>query len=57
MSSVIVAFMFAAGVAAWAYSKADRKTGNLTQTSITVAAVVFVLAFLIFWSILDLIAS
>ena len=58
MPSVVIALMFAAGVAAWTYSKYTRRTGGAdTKNTMTVVAFVGVLSFLIALSILSAISS
>lgn len=50
--------MFAAGVAAWTYSKYNRRTGGAdTKNTVTVVAFVGMLSFLIAMSILSAISN
>lgn len=46
MSKYLIGLFVAAGVAAWAYSKIQRRTGGNAQTSLMMAAIAGVIAFL-----------
>jgi len=53
MSSALIAFFFAAGVAGWTYSKMGRRVGyGNTQNVTVIVAVAFVIAFLFFFTLL-----
>lgn len=45
--NAFIAFIAAIGAGGWVYAKTQRKTGNNSQTSLTVAAIVGVLAFIV----------
>jgi biotin transporter BioY len=47
MTPFFIAFIMSAGVAAWVYDKTQQRTGNNTSSSITIAAVVAVMVFII----------
>lgn len=46
MSTFLIGLFVAAGAGAWAYSKIQRRTGGNTQTSLMMAGIAAVLAFL-----------
>lgn len=46
-TSAGIAFIMAAGAAAWIYNKTQQRTGNNTSTSATLAAVVGVMVFFV----------
>lgn len=53
MSSVLLAFFFAAGVAGWTYSKMGRRVGyGNTQNVAVIVIVAFAVAFLFFFTLL-----
>jgi len=53
MSSFLVAIMFGAGVAGFAYTRIGRRVGySNTQNVMVVEAVIFILASLFFYTIL-----
>jgi hypothetical protein len=47
LPNFLVGLMFGAGVGAWVYSKTIQKTGGNTQSALTTAGVVAVIAFLV----------
>jgi hypothetical protein len=51
MSSVVIAFMFSAGVAVWIYSKLMKYTGNNNKSSLIAAAAIFIFSFFVSWAI------
>lgn len=51
MGPLLTSFLFAAGVAAWVYNKAQQRTGGLAQQSAIAAAAVGVVALIIFYTI------
>lgn len=57
MTPFFIAFIMAAGAAAWVYDKTQRHTGNNTSTSATLAAVVAVMVFFITLGALSLLDS
>jgi len=57
MTPFFIAFIMAAGVAAWVYDKTQQRTGNNTQSSATLAAVVAVMVFLLTLGALALVDS
>lgn len=52
MGNFLTTLIFSVSVAVWVYSKTQRRTGGITQRSLTVAAVVGVMAFIFFYSFL-----
>lgn len=52
LSSVIVAFFLAAGVAGWTYNKTTQRSGGIAKSDWTVTVIVGIITFLIAWSIL-----
>ena len=57
MSDWVVAVLFSLGVAAWVYPKADRRLAHNTQSTLIVCAVVFIAAFLVFYSVIKMLFS
>lgn len=53
MSSSIVAFLFAAGLSTWVYTKLMRTTGNNSKSSLIATSITFVLSFFVFWAIMS----
>lgn len=53
MPNPLIAFLFAVGVAAWIYSKTQRRTGGNTQNALIVAGLVGVLAFIAMLTLLN----
>lgn len=47
MSVFLIALFAAAGAGGWVYSKMQRRTGGLTQTSLLFASIAGVLAFML----------
>jgi hypothetical protein len=52
MGNFLTTFIFSVSVAVWVYSKTQRRTGGIAQRSLAVAGVVFVMAFIFFYSFL-----
>ena len=52
MGNGVIAFMFAAGISVWVYSKFQKRTGGYTQRSVISAAVVGLIAFIFFFTVL-----
>lgn len=50
-------FLFAISVSVWVYNKFQKSTGGLSQKSATAAAVVGVIAFIVFFTIFATIVS
>lgn len=46
MSKYLIGLIFAVGVGGWAYSQIQRRTGGNTQTSLMMAGIAGVIAFL-----------
>lgn len=57
MSNGLIAFMFAAGLAGWVYSKIHRQTGGNTQSALTVAAAAGLIGFIFFFTLLRMLIS
>ena len=55
MSNAIISFLFSAGASAWFYAKFMRTTGNNTKTAVIATGAVFLIIFLVFFSVLSLI--
>jgi hypothetical protein len=53
-SNVTIGIFFGLGVAAWVYSKVQRRTGGNTQSSLIVSGLVGLLAFLFIVTVLGL---
>lgn len=53
-SNVTIGILFALGVAAWVYSKMQRRTGGNTQSSLIVSSLVGLLAFIFIVTVLGL---
>lgn len=54
-SNQAIGFYAGLGVAAWVYGKMKRRTGGNTQTSLIVAAISGIFAWLFLWSVLSLV--
>lgn len=52
MSGVIIAFIAAAGVGGWTYSKINRRSGGVVQTDLIVTGAAALFTFLIIWSVI-----
>lgn len=52
MGNFLTSFIFSISVSVWVYSKFQRRTGGITQKSATAAAVIGVMAFIFFYSLL-----
>jgi lipopolysaccharide export LptBFGC system permease protein LptF len=52
MGNGMIAFLFAVGFSAWVFNKFYKRSGGNTKTSLSAAALVGVIAFLIFLTIL-----
>ena len=50
-SPIFISFLFALGVGAWVYSKAQKRNGGLAQQSLIAAGVVGFIAFIVFFTI------
>ena len=46
MSKFLIAFIFAVGVGGWVYAQIQRRTGGNAQTSIMMASIAALIAFL-----------
>lgn len=57
MSNVLIAFLFAAGVATWVGNKFYKRTGGNTQKSVGGGAMVGILAFILMLIVLSFIPS
>lgn len=57
MPDFLVTFIFALGASAWVYNKAQHYNGGLTQRSLTAAGVCFVVAFIVFFTIINAVSS
>jgi cytochrome bd-type quinol oxidase subunit 1 len=57
MGNFLTSFLFALGVSAWVYSKAQRQNGGLTQRSLVAAGVVGVVALIVFFTIISSVSS
>lgn len=54
MSNLLIAFMLAAGVSGFVYSKITRRTGGLTKNDLTIAGMAGVFAFIVVLSVLSI---
>ena len=57
MSSFVIAFFMAAGASAWVYNKSQERTGNNTDTSIKITAVVGVMTFIVTLTVLSIVGN
>jgi hypothetical protein len=57
MGTGMIAFFMAAGVSAWVYSKVSRTSGGNYTSSITVAAIAGIFAFIIVILVVGLLPS
>ena len=57
MSNAVVSLMFALGCAGWVYNYSQKNNGGLAQRSLVAGGVVFVLAFVVFMTIITTIAN
>lgn len=52
MGNFLTSFIFSVSVSVWAYNKFQRRTGGISQKSATAAAVIGVMAFIFFYSLI-----
>lgn len=57
MGPLLTSFIFAVGVAAWVYNKSQQRSGGLAQQSAIAAAVVGVVALIVFYTIFNALTS
>ncbi len=57
MGPLLTSFLFAMGVSAWVYNKSQQRSGGLSQQSAIAAAVVGVVALIVFFTIFSAILS
>ena len=57
MSSVLLALLFAFGCSGWMYNKTQHRNGGLTARSLQAAAVVAVVAFIVFLTLIATVNS
>jgi hypothetical protein len=57
MTPFMIAFFMSAGVSAWTYNKVQERTGNNTESSIKVTAIVAVFVFIITLTVLSTVGS
>ncbi len=57
MPTALIAFMLAAGVSVWVYSKLMKYTGGNNQSSIIASVAVFVFSFFVSWALFSFISG
>jgi hypothetical protein len=57
MGPFLTSVLFALGVAAWVYNKSQQHNGGLSQQSLIAAAVVGIVALIVFFTIFSAILS
>jgi uncharacterized membrane protein YidH (DUF202 family) len=57
MMNFIIGILVGVSAGAWVYSKQMRRSGNNTQNSLTIAAVVAVILFVVVWTVAVMVDS